>query len=374
MNRDVVVAGHVCLDVIPQFPPKSLELAPGALLKVGPAIRATGGAVANTGIALHRLGFNVRLVGKVGDDLFGREILSILRGQGEHLAEGMIISRRDTTSYTVVISPPGVDRTFLHCPGANDTLRARDIPSSAFAGARLLHFGYPPLMRQMYLNDGRELLRVFTRAKKAGLTTSLDMAEPDAASEAGQIDWPALLRNVLPQVDLFVPSIQEILFMADRPTWQRIVKKHGTVSIPRDIDLVLLRKLSGKLLDWGAACVMIKLGDQGAYLRTTPDKARLEGMGACRPANIDAWLRRAIAFPCYQAKVVGTTGSGDCTIAGFLGGLLKGMSPEDCLKSAVAVGAASVEAPDATSGVPSWSTIQKRLRSRWRSRNSCISL
>lgn len=370
MKAEVVVAGHICLDVIPQFPAGTLAMSPGALLKVGPAIRSTGGAVANTGLALHRLGFAVRLAGKVGDDLFGREILTILRRHGEHLADGMIVSSKDASSYTVVISPPGVDRTFLHCPGANDTLRARDIPAKTFAGARLLHFGYPPLMREMYLHDGRELARIFSGAKRAGLTTSLDMAEPDAASEAGRIDWLALLQKVLPHVDFFEPSLQELLFMVDRPTWARLVKKHGSVSIVRDVDLAMLRRLSEKLIGWGAAGVMIKLGDQGAYLRTTTDARRLQRAGACRPD--ETWLGREIAAPCYCAKVVGTTGSGDCTIAGFLGGLLKGLGPEECLQSAVAVGAASVEAADATSGVPRWSLIQKRLRSGWQAQKSCI--
>ena len=371
-QAQVVVAGHICLDVIPQFPAGSLELSPGALIKVGPAIRSTGGAVANTGLALHRLGFKVRLAGKVGNDLFGREILTILRQHGARLADGMIVSKSDVSSYTVVISPPGVDRTFLHCPGANDTLKSRDFPSSTFAGAKLLHFGYPPLMRQMYLNDGHELSQLLGRAKKAGPTTSLDMAEPDAASEAGRVDWPALLRQVLPHVDLFVPSVQEILFMTDRPSWKKITQKHGAIHIARDVDWALLRKLSERLLNWGAAVVMIKLGDQGAYLRTTGDPKRLLRMGHCRPTDANAWLGRELVAPCFRAKVVGTTGSGDCTIAGFLGGLLKGLCAEGCLEAAVAVGAASVEAADATSGVPTWAAIQSRLRAGWRAQPTCL--
>ena len=141
----------------------------------------------------------------------------------------MIVSDRDVSSYTVVISPPGTDRTFLHCPGANDTLRSRDVPDSALVGARLLHFGYPPLMRQMYLKEGGELRRLMKRAKAMGLTTSLDMAEPDGASEAGKVDWVTLLKNVLGEVDIFVPSIQEVLFMADRTMYTRLTKKTGSI-------------------------------------------------------------------------------------------------------------------------------------------------
>ena len=54
-KADVVVAGHICLDVIPQFPhsptPQPLDLKPGTLIRVGPSLHVTGGAVANTGLA-----------------------------------------------------------------------------------------------------------------------------------------------------------------------------------------------------------------------------------------------------------------------------------------------------------------------------------
>ncbi|MEI8197421.1 MAG: carbohydrate kinase family protein, partial [Phycisphaerae bacterium] len=89
---EIAVVGHVCLDVIPTFltgPGDGVALAPGTLVKVGPAVRSTGGAVSNTGLALHRLGVGVRLVGKVGADLFGREVLAILEAQGVGLASGM---------------------------------------------------------------------------------------------------------------------------------------------------------------------------------------------------------------------------------------------------------------------------------------------
>lgn len=373
---DVVVAGHICLDVIPEFPAhvSAGAITPGALVKVGPALRSTGGAVANTGLALHRLGIGVRLAGKVGRDPFGEEILGILRAHSPELASGMIVSDRDVSSYTVVISPPGTDRTFLHCPGANDTLKSRDVADSALAGARLLHFGYPPLMRQMYLNSGGELRRLMKRAKAMGLTTSLDMAEPDAASEAGKVDWVALLKNVLGEVDIFVPSIQEVLFMADRATYAKLTKKTGAIDIKRDVTRGLLHSLSGKLLDWGAAVVMIKLGDQGAYLRTSGNGDRLAGMGKCAAKDVAQWVGRELIAPCFRAKVVGTTGSGDCTIAGFLAGVLKGLGPEECLRAAVAVGACSVEAADATSGVPGWNVVQRRIRKGWPTLPTCINL
>ncbi|MGZ3675869.1 MAG: carbohydrate kinase family protein, partial [Ktedonobacterales bacterium] len=69
MDRPIAVAGHICLDVIPAMSGASDALRPGALVHVGPAQFATGGTVANVGLALHRLGMRPRLIGKIGDDL-----------------------------------------------------------------------------------------------------------------------------------------------------------------------------------------------------------------------------------------------------------------------------------------------------------------
>jgi len=136
----------------------------------------------------------------------------------------------------------------------------------------------------------------------------------------------------------------------------------------------MLRRLSQKLLDWGAAIVMLKLGDQGAYLRTTPEAQRIKLMGAAQPKHIAEWLDRELVVPCFQANVIGTTGSGDCTIAGLLAGLVSGRPADACLRTAVAVGAASVESADATTGVPSWRKIQSRIASGWKPSKTSIAL
>jgi len=347
----IAVAGHVCLDIIPELYASGTRIAPGKLVVVGPATVSTGGAVPNTGIALHRLGLPVTLLGKVGDDLFGRAVLARLRSHGRALADGMIVARGENTSYTVVLSPPGADRTFLHSPGANDTFRAADVPASRLAGAALLHFGYPPLMRRMRSDGGRELRELLGRARRAGLTTSLDMAMPDPRSEAGRLDWPRLLARVLPRVDFFLPSLEEIRFM--------LGDRSG-----RSADGALLGRLSGRLLGMGAAAVGIKLGADGLYLRTTADRSRLADCGRAAPDAL-RWAGRELLAPCFRVRVAGTTGSGDCTIAGFLAGLVKGLGPEETLTAAVATGACCVESADATGGIIPWTRLARRIRAGW---------
>jgi len=153
----VVVAGHICLDIIPVLAEEP-DLRPGSLVEIGPAALSAGGPVGNVGLALHRLGVPVRLVGKIGADVFGRVLLDVIRRRDPALADGMLVASGETTSYSVVISPPGLDRTFLHCAGANHTFGAADVPVDALCGARILHFGYPPVMRRFYADGGVEYI------------------------------------------------------------------------------------------------------------------------------------------------------------------------------------------------------------------------
>lgn len=358
-TADVVVAGHICLDIIPQLTGPELP-APGRLTKIGAATISTGGAVANTGLALHRLGAAVKLMGKVGDDTLGRVLLDELRLQGPALASGMIVSKGEATSYSIVISPPSIDRSFMHCSGANDSFTSHDIPYDALGGARIFHFGYPPLMATLYARGGAELLEILARVHERGAVTSLDLSQPDPNSAAGQVDWEDWLKRVLPAVDLFFPSVEELLFMLDRKTFQMWTQGDAKIDAP------LVRWLCETLIDMGVAVVAIKLGERGLYVRTSADPLRIGGLCDRLPLNAADWIDREIYAPCFRPRaIVGTTGSGDCTIAGFLTALLRGASPAGAATAATAVGAASVEAGDATSGVPAWSTIAQRIAAGW---------
>ncbi len=368
-HPQVIVAGHICLDVIPTLPDTHLELGtllkPGGMLSVGPMVLSTGGVVSNTGLALHRLGTPVQLMGKVADDGFGRVILDLLRARDPELASGMLIAQGEHSSYTVILSSPGMDRVFMHYPGPNDTFCAADVPDKALSSAKIFHFGYPPVMRQMYLHEGSELEILFQRVQSHGLVTSLDMTLPDPDSEAGQLDWPALLARVLPRVDLFLPSLEEILFMLDRPRFEHLEQQAGEQNLISVVNGELLSELGQSLVNMGVAVAGLKLGDQGIYLRTTQDMARLNALATQLDLDAAAWADRELLAPTFRANLVGTTGAGDCALAGFLTGLLRWQTPEPVLVSAVAVGACNVEAADATSGVPSWDAVQRRVQDGW---------
>jgi sugar/nucleoside kinase (ribokinase family) len=87
--------------------------------------------------------------------------------------------------------------------------------------------------------------------------------------------------------------------------------------LPDQIDAAMLTELARQVLDMGVAIVAIKLGKQGLYVRTTADPARLAAMEAVAPQAISGWQGRELLSPSFQVHVVGTTGAGDCTIAGL---------------------------------------------------------
>src|SRR3982751_6231858 len=90
---DILVAGHLCLDLIPGMSQVSAEdmTTPGRLYTIDPIAVSTGGAVSNTGLALHRLGVNVQLLATVGEDLIGQMILMVLRLRDPKLAANIKI-------------------------------------------------------------------------------------------------------------------------------------------------------------------------------------------------------------------------------------------------------------------------------------------
>jgi sugar/nucleoside kinase (ribokinase family) len=364
--QSAVVAGHLCLDIFPSLDhlPRgqfSAIFQPGRLVEVGAVRFATGGAVSNTGLALHRLGVPTWLVAKVGDDPFGQIVHTIIANRDARLTEGIVTDPAAMTSYTVIINPPGVDRIFLHCPGANDAFGPADVPDDLLARAALFHFGYPPIMRRMYERGGVALVELLRRARASGATISLDLTFPDPSSDSGRANWREILAAALPYVDLFLPSVEELLFMLRRDSYEQLSARGDLVA---QLTPGLLSAVSSELLELGPKIVAIKLGERGLYVRTG-SRAAIEALGRAGPADSAAWAGRELWAPCFRVDVAGTTGAGDTTIAGFLNALLRGLDPYDAVTAAVAVGACSVEAPDALSGVRAWEDTLKRIMAGW---------
>ena len=358
---DVIAAGHLCVDITPLFDRPVAGFLPGSLHRVGPAVVANGGSVANTGIALHRFGNSVAAVAKVGPDEMGLICRQYMRRFGLdreiRVAEGL------TTSYSVVVAPPGSDRFFLHHPGANEHFVAADVPDELMDRARLLHLGYPTLMESLYRDGGRETITLLSRARERGLITSLDMQLMDPASEAAAQDWPAILRRVAPVLDLFLPSFEEVYEMLDLRGFvaarERAAKRGEKLEEAVPVEKV--RELAGELHAMGIGAVGVKCGLRGIYLAT----------GDGIPGLSDAWRRRELwAAALAMPRVVSANGAGDCAIAGFLTAVLRGMGPEEALSAACVAGGQNVRAADTTSGLGDWAEVEAMMgpdhpRQRW---------
>lgn len=370
MNRKAVVAGHICLDITPAIPAQYSSkvqdiLIPGWMITVGDADIHTGGSVANTGLAMKLLGADVTLAGKIGDDSFGDMVISIMEKHGA--SDGLIRSPGDCTSYSIVLAIPGVDRIFLHNPGANDTFCADDLPMDAIKEAALFHFGYPPIMKRIYENDGDELVKIMHLVKETGTATSLDLAAVDEGTDAGRADWSTILKRTLPYVDIFVPSIEELMFMLDRKKYETISKRStggdftDVIDISEDVET-----LARMCLEMGAGIVLIKCGAPGMYY-CTAGKASISKIAGKLWLDPDEWADKSgFERSFVPDRILSGTGAGDTCVAAFLTGMINGYSPQKCVTYAAATGACCVSAYDALGGLKSFEEIDARINAGWK--------
>lgn len=369
MKKKVIVAGHICLDITPVFQERRAAqlgeiLSPGKLVNVGNADIHTGGCVANTGLAMKFFGADVSLMGKVGKDSFGEIVCHILK---THDAEkGLLFSEQESTSYSVVLAVPGIDRIFLHNPGANHTFCAADVPQKDLQEAALFHFGYPPLMKSIYERTGEELLKLMKQAKEWDVATSLDFAAIDEDSEAVKADWRSILERVIPYVDILVPSVEELCCMLDREKfrmWQE--RAEG-----RDITEILnpeedVKPLAEQCMRMGAKILLIKCGAMGIYYQSA-SRSTLEKVGKKLMLDVSSWSDRCGFEKSYVPdRVLSGTGAGDTSIAAFLTAILDGYSPEMALHLAAAAGACCVSAYDALSGLKPFAELTQKIQNGW---------
>jgi len=352
-NRDIdfFVAGHACLDIIPSFPTKEPMLPervfrPGSLVNVTEAAISLGGPVSNTGLGLAKLGNKVELAARLGDDFFGRTTVKLMEEAAS--TEGIRIVDNETSSYTVAIAPPGIDRIFFHNTGTNDSFCVDDVDLDLCRRSKVFHFGYPPSMWTMWQNEGEQLIEIFRRAKSTGAITSLDMTLPDPESPQGRADWRPIIEKLMPYVDLYLPSIEETTLMLNREKHTR------TVAIPGNFidncDGEDYTVLSDQLMEWGAKVVALKSGHRGFYCRTA-DKQQLGDIGLS-DEQIANWASREIWSPAFQIEhIESATGSGDSACAGFLTGYLNGKDFEMCLRYAVSMGYQNLHHLDGLSGI-----------------------
>ncbi len=368
MKKKVIAAGHIALDITPVFPEQKAGkvsdiMVPGKLLHMNGVKVNTGGSVTNTGLAMKILGADVTLMGKIGADAFGGMVQSVL--EEYHLKQDIMVSEKEATSYTVAIAIPGIDRIFLHDPGANDTFGCEDIDYEKVEEAALFHFGYPSIMKKMYQDNGRELVEIFRRVKERNTATSLDLAAVDEKSDAGKADWEKILCRTLPYVDFFVPSVEELCYMLDRSRYrewsERAAGKDMTeVLTPDDV-----KPLAEKAISMGVKVALIKCGALGMYYKTAEEE-KIRPL--CKNLNLDveAWAEKeSFENSFVPEKILSATGAGDTSIAAFLVSILEGCGIEEAVRMALATGACCLAGYDALSGLKPLPELRKKIDQGW---------
>jgi sugar/nucleoside kinase (ribokinase family) len=310
---DIAVLGNFVVDLIG----KPIDALPerGRLTLIDTLETHPGGNGPNTAGALGKLGADVAVLGRVGDDLYGRFLLERLDGWGVDTSR---VGRDDAacTGVTIVPVDSSGERSFIHAYGANAVFSRRHVDWSALEGVSHLHFGSFFVLPAF---DGSELAALFREAHQRGMTTSLDFCW-DREGE-----WMRRL-GAFEHLDFCMPSEEEA--------------RHLTGAVEPD-------EMAQELVQAGARAAVIKLGERG-----------------CIYADRDIFLE----IPAFEVEARDTTGAGDCFIAGFLYALQDGWDLDRGLRIANACGARSVQAVGAVTGtgpaaeIEAWAATA-RLRS-----------
>jgi sugar/nucleoside kinase (ribokinase family) len=289
----LVVADHLCppLDHLPRA---------GELIAVNELVLNIGGGAANTAVDLARLGVTAAICARVGDDIFGRFATESLRANRVDTT-ALKVDPRLATSQTLIVNVRGQDRRFIHSVGANTGFTAADLDAVLEQPPRVLHIGYFLILPNL---DAAALAEQFARARRAGTVTLLDVATP------GPGDYLEPLKIVLPHTDVFVPNTDEaeLILGGETDPVRQALTFH----------------------EMGARRVVITRGEHGVV-------------------SVSEGLR--VKLGTYPISFVDGSGGGDAFNAGYIVGLLEGLSELDCLKLASAVGASCVRSVGTTAGV-----------------------
>ena len=303
---DVITFGDMCVDlivsggdVVPRF---------GQVEQlVGDYTLEMGGSCCIFACQAARLGLKVGILGRVGDDTFGRLIVRRLEECGVDIRH-VIVDRELKTGLGIALCK-GDDRAILTYMGSICALTAADVSDEFLRLARHLHHG------SFFLHTGLmpHMPVLFERARALGLSTSLDTNwDPVEA-------WAATLPDLFPLTDLFLPNEQEARY----------------ISGIADLDAAAARFRAR-----GVRWVAIKRGKAGAAFYD--ERGRMDC--AVNPATSGD-----------------SVGAGDSFDAGFLAGWLRGMPPETCLKIACQCGQAVAGAAGGLIGQPTWEIVLKTL-------------
>jgi ribokinase len=250
---------------------------------------ALGGSAANTAVVLARLRVPTSVIGRVGKDPEGQALLKELTRAGVNTGAVQKDPARPTGICVIPVISNG-ERTLIGIRGANVALQREGIVE-ALAGIRHLHVSGYTLIEP---ESRRAALLALETARKHGATTSLDFGWQAAVGSS------AVLRRALRHVSLALPSAQELRMAFGERRLSRAASKARALGV---------QQLAVTL-----------------------------GAGGCRVFSGHATFR----VPHFESRAINTCGAGDAFNAGYILGMLEGVSPEACAVLGNAAGAAIV--------------------------------
>ena len=301
---DVLVAGEINPDLILTDPNLEPEFGQVEVL-VEDANLTIGSSSVIFACGASRLGLKVGFVGVAGDDIFGKFMLDSMQQHNIDVSH-VIIDPQLSTGFSVILNQIE-DRAIITYMGAINALEPKHLTDRLLSQARHLHIA--SYFLQTRLRPG--VLEVFQRAKKLGLTTSLDINwDPEG-------EWEGV-EDVLRETTIFFPNEGEGKAITGEGSPHKIAEK-----------------LAGK-----AEIVAMKMGADG-------------GMAI---AQNEEQIYQSSAL---KIEVVDTVGAGDTFDAGFIYGYLNDWPLEKALRLGVVCGSLSTQAPGGTRGQP---TLQRAMR------------
>ncbi len=232
-----------------------------------------GGSACNTIVGVGNLGGEGCFVGKRGPDELG-ELFET--GLQNNQVEPLLLKSETPTGRVLSIITPDAQRTFLTYLGAAAEMSPDEVRTGCFNDAAVVHV-------EGYLLYNRDLmLTVLKEARRAGACVSLDLASFTVVEDSLDI----LGDLVAEYVDILIANEDEA----------RAFTGHADES-------KALQALSLK-----ADLAVLKIGARGSRIAFGGEVTRVKPMGA--------------------GPAVDTTGAGDLWAAGFLFGIVNGLSLE----------------------------------------------
>jgi ribokinase len=267
-----------------------------------------GGKGANQAVAVARLGYPVRLIGRLGNDAFGAELRTHLQKAGVDII-GVSTANSVSGVAVIVVSGRG-DNSILVAPGANSKVTPEDLDAniSILRGA-----GMVLAQLEIPLETIEYLARI---CAKENVPLILD---PAPARDLPQ--------GIFKDIAWFTPNQSEAAFY--------LGNKYVESSRPAPAETAQM------LLSNGCRGVVLKMGAHGTYLGSQ------DGIGS--------------AVPAFSVNAIDTTAAGDAFNGGFATALMLGKSPLDSASFAAAVAAISVTRTGAQPSMPSMAEVEEFL-------------